>query len=716
MAQRVAARYKSKKKDSEGNVHYEYSERQVQHRDRQKAEKVKKLESSIEKLRSDYKKKLSSPDSTEQLTALAVALIDETYERVGNKRSADEGHYGVTGWLVEHVSFRDGKAVISYTGKSGVDQKKEVSGATARALRNAIKGKSGSDHVFQTEEGTRITSRHVNGYLSDFDVTAKDLRGFHANREMRERLKQKRKQGPALPSDKKEREQVLKKEFLEALDEASDAVGHTSSILRSSYLVPGLEDDYMKDGTIKKATKSDSEKEQETVEKRTHNKKPKKKPPRRDLQNRRLDIEDEDVGGDVDSDKDKRDLSLNYKKVGMFSQSFLNIPARISGDGTVYYASTSTQNHLDGSGIETGVENMKRITKRAALQITADLDKLASLFQQDFGALGVDEDIAHDFAYRCDLLSDLIEKSAGIGREAAEPEAQSIPETDGWDPTQIGEQGAGALENDADEDYTAENFTSQEFRELRQKQEAGALPGVDPRTAQLKKKLKDAESKVALSLGGLSDEEAYSYAEELALLETGVKTCESEIRALSSLVSEYRSNMTGDAQKGMDSFLTKLPSLLSKQGASLLSLRDAVLAHSASSVTGDLSEMDSADKIRLAMSNVRDALSRQKEKILPIVKNLKASAQSGSMMDILEKAQLFSRALSDDLVSFVGLVTEVVDFSEKSAGKAQKEEAKAESKKKASDDSDEEAGAEEKEDEGAEKKASARTHGYDLFS
>jgi len=57
----------------------------------------------------------------------------------------------------------------------------------------------------------------VNAYLKPFDVTAKDIRGLHANREMQDRLRAVRKKGGKLPTDKKEKEKVLKAEFKTAL-------------------------------------------------------------------------------------------------------------------------------------------------------------------------------------------------------------------------------------------------------------------------------------------------------------------------------------------------------------------------------------------------------------------------------------------------------------------------------------------------------------------
>jgi hypothetical protein len=184
-----------------------------------------------------------------RLTALAVALMDETYERVGNEGSAKEGHYGVTGWKVKHVKFSGSKATLSYVGKSGVKQTKTVTNAMAlKVLKDAVKGKDPDEEILCEGDDCRITAEKVNAYLKPFDVTAKDLRGLHANEEMKSRLKAQRK--GKLPTDKKERESKLKEEFKAALEAAAEAVGHEPSTLKSQYLVPGLEDAYLKDGTV----------------------------------------------------------------------------------------------------------------------------------------------------------------------------------------------------------------------------------------------------------------------------------------------------------------------------------------------------------------------------------------------------------------------------------------------------------------------------------
>lgn len=253
---RVLAKYKNKKEvdkvDGSGKTTvYEYGPIQQSNRNKAKAKRVEKLRKSIGKLRSKYKKDLSASDPQKRLTALAVALIDNTYERVGNPESAKDGHFGVTGWLKKHVTVEGNKATFKYVGKSGVKHDKTVEdGALVGALKKALDGKGSDDKVLCEGADCSITASEVNDYLKEFGVTAKDLRGLHANEEVRAALKKIRSDGPELPTPRKERDPILKQELADALEIAAAAVGHEASTLKSQYLVPGMVDRFLQDGTV----------------------------------------------------------------------------------------------------------------------------------------------------------------------------------------------------------------------------------------------------------------------------------------------------------------------------------------------------------------------------------------------------------------------------------------------------------------------------------
>jgi tRNA nucleotidyltransferase/poly(A) polymerase/2'-5' RNA ligase len=251
----AAAKYKDKKKvkkqDGGEMIVYEYTEGQINHRNREKARRLDKLDSQFPKLKKQVEKDIKAEDEKARQTALAVALINETYERVGNDESASKGHYGVTGWLKKHITISGNSATVKYVGKSGVKHDKKITDKKlVSALKGALKGKGAGDEVF---EG--VSASDINDYLKPYDITAKDIRGFHANREMREALKKERSKGPILPHARKEKDKILKAEFKKALEVVADTVGHEAATLRSQYLVPGLEDQYTHNGVVPKGQK-----------------------------------------------------------------------------------------------------------------------------------------------------------------------------------------------------------------------------------------------------------------------------------------------------------------------------------------------------------------------------------------------------------------------------------------------------------------------------
>jgi hypothetical protein len=251
-------RYVEKREEESGNITYLYTKEHIKARNKKKAKRIQKLSKILDKIQTQIKKDIKSNNIITRMIALAVSLIDETYERIGNTESAEElEHYGVTTWLVKHISFKGGGAIIKYIGKAGVKQEKEIKDKeTIKVLKEAIKGKKKNDRIFDGENYL-VTGNVVNAYLKKFKITAKDIRGFHANDEMRETLKEVRKKGPKLPSPGKEREKLLKDEFKQALENTAKSVGHKPSTLKNQYLVPGFEIHYLENGSVIKDLTAD---------------------------------------------------------------------------------------------------------------------------------------------------------------------------------------------------------------------------------------------------------------------------------------------------------------------------------------------------------------------------------------------------------------------------------------------------------------------------
>ena len=159
---------------------------------------------------------------------------------------------------------------------------------------------------------------------------------------------------------------------------------------------------------------------------------------------------------------------------------------------------------------------MARITRQGARNVTLDLDKIASLFQDHHELMGIPQKIAADFAYRCDLISDHVErhvlameKSASEEEEGKEGAAAEKPQTEidddpasddqnkpehyyhgknaedetglsveptgGFDPNEIADKKSGPLEAPPAEEGVEGHFTQVNFQQLCDKEEG---PGV----------------------------------------------------------------------------------------------------------------------------------------------------------------------------------------------------------------------------------------------
>lgn len=222
-------RYIDKKVEESGNITYIYSPSHLKKRTKLKSKKVVMLAHTIKSIKKQTKIDIKSDDPILRATALAVALIDHTYERVGNPDSANEGHFGVTTWRKKHISFSNNTAKIKYVGKSGVKQEKIVKDKTlVNALKDISKSLKPNDEIFP------VSANAVNNYLKQFKITAKDIRGFHANQEMKKLL-------PNPPKDEKKRKELFKK----TLEETAKIVGHEPSTLKKHYLVPSIEEMFM---------------------------------------------------------------------------------------------------------------------------------------------------------------------------------------------------------------------------------------------------------------------------------------------------------------------------------------------------------------------------------------------------------------------------------------------------------------------------------------
>jgi len=200
------------------------------------------MKDSIDKLKRRINIDLLSENEKNKLTALIIRIMLSTSERIGNQESAENGHFGVTQFRKKHIEVIGNTIHLEYVGKSGVEQDKTFSDARAATILNELKRRK-HVYLFTTVEGFKIQADKVNRYLSQFDITSKDIRGYNANRYVTAELK---KLGVI------KEEKMRRKTFNMVIRKVAEKIGHTPSTLRKQYLLPEIEESFYATGKIKK--------------------------------------------------------------------------------------------------------------------------------------------------------------------------------------------------------------------------------------------------------------------------------------------------------------------------------------------------------------------------------------------------------------------------------------------------------------------------------
>lgn len=176
----------------------------------------------------------------EKVTALVVRLLDDTLVRVGNERYAeDNDSFGLTTLRRKHLEV-DGSAVeLDFVGKSGVGHRIAIDDARlARIARRCheLPGKHLFSYLDADGEVGHVSSAEVNEYLRERmggEVSAKDFRTWGATSVVAATL--------AHPcEDDQPCDGLVRQSFVDA----SEVLGNTPTVCRTSYVHPVVPDAY----------------------------------------------------------------------------------------------------------------------------------------------------------------------------------------------------------------------------------------------------------------------------------------------------------------------------------------------------------------------------------------------------------------------------------------------------------------------------------------
>ena len=190
--------------DSLGRQHAGYSAEYTKGQAITKFLKIRKLDKSIPKIEKQCKVDINS-NSRNKEAALAVALIHNTYRRVGSGRSkvtwdGEDGRpgpkkdkdgkfirdfvstFGVTSFQAQHIIVKGNKVHLNFLGKSGKLNNVEVTDPLVKKELIARKKAAGKD---KTAVIMNVSPPAVNAYLKQAaggDFSVKNFRTYHGTR------------------------------------------------------------------------------------------------------------------------------------------------------------------------------------------------------------------------------------------------------------------------------------------------------------------------------------------------------------------------------------------------------------------------------------------------------------------------------------------------------------------------------------------------------
>lgn len=186
----------------------------------------------------------------EKVVALAVAVLDRTLIRVGNRRYAEANDsYGLTTLTDRHVEVTGHRIYIGFEGKGGAENQVAFEDRRLASLIARCQELNGETLFSYEAEGeiSAIQSSDINDYLTSITgsrFTAKDMRTWGATHLVAG--------GLAAVSNGEDR---ADQQIREAIETASLALGNSTAVCRDSYVHPEIPEAFV-DGRLHEAWRS----------------------------------------------------------------------------------------------------------------------------------------------------------------------------------------------------------------------------------------------------------------------------------------------------------------------------------------------------------------------------------------------------------------------------------------------------------------------------
>lgn len=229
--------------DGESRKQYIYHPKWQELRGHDKFKQLASFGSGLAKLRKAIKRDLMSPDfNIAKVSAIALKIMDITAIRPGNSLyTKRHGSFGLTTLRNKHLHIVGDRISLSFVGKKGVPQSKQINDKQLAGLLGdlqQIPGRRLFQYFSEGGEKLNLEASDLNGYLKDVyqqEVTCKTFRTWSACHAFM----------AFLCSQERVRTAAARKQTLQrALEHVAALLGNSKLISRKHYISPVLLDDY----------------------------------------------------------------------------------------------------------------------------------------------------------------------------------------------------------------------------------------------------------------------------------------------------------------------------------------------------------------------------------------------------------------------------------------------------------------------------------------
>jgi hypothetical protein len=149
----------------------------------------------------------------------------------------------------------------------------------------------------------------------------------------------------------------------------------------------------------------------------------------------------------------------------------------------------------------------------------------------------------------------------------------------GWDPNAIADDRGGPYKQEPDESYMGGHFAQNWFHQLRDKQEAGQVPGVDKFAARMAMAACMSDVTHVAMVGAMSDSDARQAIIELTDIDKSLAELDADIAKAAGMLMKRRDELQADQKSKLKAFGDKLPETIKAQGKVVIELRGVLIEY-----------------------------------------------------------------------------------------------------------------------------------------